>query len=106
MDLQCWRWTKRKTAYTRARARETIRNKSERLRIGAREWRRTGLTRLARIVAIIVLIVAIPCLTTSQTDDIEGKPKFTASSIELLHSLYGARDALMIQDEQKETIEG
>ncbi|CAK5083409.1 unnamed protein product [Meloidogyne enterolobii] len=30
MGCQCWRWTKRKTAYTRARTREKSRNKRER----------------------------------------------------------------------------
>ena len=95
IGCQCWRWMKRKTAYTRARARETIRNKRETLRIGAREWRRTGLTRLARIVATVLLCV-IPCVTASQSGNIEGKPELTPMSVKLMHAPHGRPDSLML----------
>ena len=83
IGCRCWKGTKRKTSYTRARAKETIKDKRERLRTRAQY------------------------ITASQTVAIEDKSEFTASSIKLLHSLHdGTRDALMTQDEQKETIEG
>uniref|UniRef100_A0A914LLL5 Integrase catalytic domain-containing protein n=1 Tax=Meloidogyne incognita TaxID=6306 RepID=A0A914LLL5_MELIC len=110
MGCQCWRWMKRKTAYTRARARETIRNKKESLRIRGRQWRREGFAKVTRLVTIMILIGAVPGGNASQTISIMSKSETChrgqtgihcvvnqATTLTLLPA--GQSNTLMIRDE-------